>query len=126
MHRKAKRLSAEYNRAKTKWEIVCEDTFLIEDLLENRHSVEKRIRSTLWQQRRGSCGKIVDTLSWCWYTKLKRVYLVSLFAVFTLLSLIVLLGEISIFTHVDINILAHLLQDDYGFIRVQVDIFHYW
>ena len=48
LHRKAKRLSAEYNRARTKWEMVCEETFLIEDLLENRYSVEKRVRSTLW------------------------------------------------------------------------------
>ena len=68
-------------------------------------------------------GKIVDTLSWCWYTKLKKIYLVSLFILFTTLSIGVLLGEISIFTNVDLNIFAHMLKDDYGFLRVQVICF---
>ena len=48
LHRRAKHLSAEYSRALTKWDAICEETFLIEDLLEHKLSVEKRVRSTLW------------------------------------------------------------------------------
>ena len=75
-------------------------------------------------------GNCLDTLSWCWYTKIKKAYLVSLSIIFTTLSVVVLLGEISIFTHVDLNVFGHLLKDDFGFVRVQVAfyiiIFRLW
>jgi hypothetical protein len=50
---------------------------------------------------------------------LKKNYLVFLFVLFTALSGTVLLGEISIFTHVDLNILGHLLKGEYGLFEVQ-------
>jgi hypothetical protein len=41
------------------------------------------------------------------------------------LSCIVLLGEISIFTHIDINILGHLLKGEYGLISIQVKLIEF-
>lgn len=38
-----------------------------------------------------------------------------------MLSVVVLLGEISIFTHIDYNVFGHLLSEDYSFFHVQVN-----
>lgn len=35
-------------RAQSKWDELCDQTFMIEDLQENKYSVEKIVRSTLW------------------------------------------------------------------------------
>ncbi len=53
LNRKAKKLSAEFHRAQTKWDNLSLKTFMIEDILENKFSIEKRIRSTLWISREG-------------------------------------------------------------------------
>jgi hypothetical protein len=47
LNKKAKKLSAEFSRAQTKWENLSRKAFTIEDILENKYSVERKIRSTL-------------------------------------------------------------------------------
>lgn len=85
--------------------------------MENKFSVEYKIRSTLWSEKKGRMGNLIDRMSWFWLVRLKKYYQLSLFFIFTLLSMILVLAEISIFTHIDLNVLGHILRADYGFIN---------
>jgi hypothetical protein len=42
LNKKAKKLSAEFRRAEKKWDILCQKAFTIEDILENRYSIERK------------------------------------------------------------------------------------
>lgn len=65
-------------------------------------------------------GNLIDRVSWFWLVKLKKYFQLSLFCVFSLLSIMLVLAEISIFTHIDLNVLGHILRADYGFVNTQV------
>lgn len=50
---KVKKTAAEYKRAKTKWEHICSNCFLLEDVIDNEYSVHYKIRSTLRYPKSG-------------------------------------------------------------------------
>ena len=54
---------AEAKRAETSWESLLEKAFLIEDILDNRNSVDYTIRSTFWAERSGFFGRTLDKIS---------------------------------------------------------------
>jgi hypothetical protein len=53
VNKKVKKKTAEYKRANTKWEHICSECFLLEDLIDNEFSVHYKIRSTLRCQKSG-------------------------------------------------------------------------
>lgn len=60
LNRKIKKLTSEYRRATTKWDKLCSECFLLEDILESRFSIDCKIRSTLRGQRSGRFGQFLD------------------------------------------------------------------
>lgn len=70
-------------RAETKWEILLENVFVLEDILENKNAVDFKIRSTFWVERTGDLGDLLDAFSFCflflkllvwlWHVKLKKL-----------------------------------------------------
>ena len=98
VNKRVKKKASEYKRAITKWEHICTECFLLEDMIDNEFSVHYKIRSTLRYERSGIMGHYFDMLQWLWYTKIKKAYLLSLSVIFWILSSIVILSEISCFT----------------------------
>ncbi|CAD8073309.1 unnamed protein product [Paramecium sonneborni] len=121
INKRAKKKAAEYKRAKTKWDHVCTECFLLEDMIDNEFSVHYKIRSTLRYPKTGQFGHYIDILQWLWYTKIKKAYLLSLCVIFSILSSIVILSEISCFTEFDFNILSRIIKVN-GFIQTQISI----
>lgn len=93
-----------------------DEAFLLEDIIENKSSLDFKIRSTFWAQRNGDFGSVVDKLIWLWYIKVKKYLMFVLGIICPIISLIILLSEISIFAEMDINILNHLISDQEGFL----------
>ncbi|CAK69912.1 unnamed protein product (macronuclear) [Paramecium tetraurelia] len=121
VNKRVKKKVSEYKRAKTKWEHVCSECFLLEDMIDNEFSVHYKIRSTLRYERSGFMGHYLDMFQWLWYTKIKKAYLLSLSVIFWILSSIVILSEISCFTQFDVNILRRMINMN-GFFQIQISI----
>ena len=62
LNRQVKKGLAEIQRAEARWERLETKTYLMEDIIENRHSLDHKIRSRFWIERRGDLGNFVDTL----------------------------------------------------------------
>lgn len=63
LHKQLKKGIEEHKRAETCWEDILENAFLMEDILENRNSRDRKMRSTFWIERNGNCNNIIDTFS---------------------------------------------------------------
>ncbi len=101
-----------------RWEELLESAFLLEDVIDSRNSIDHKISSTFWVSRRGSFGDIYDKLMWFWYVKLRtKVYFV-VFLVTMIMSLLVVLGEVTLFTDLARGAFEGLLgSDDPGFYK---------
>ena len=53
----------ELKRAECKWEELLESSFLLQDVMESRHSIDHKIHSTFWEERPGKCGSLKDKIS---------------------------------------------------------------
>lgn len=62
VNKKVKKKASEYKRAITKWEHICTECFLLEDMIDNEFSVHYKIRSTLRYERSGIMGHYFDIL----------------------------------------------------------------
>lgn len=69
IHRDVKRNLGDLERAETKWRILQESAFLAEDILENKHSINMKFRSTFWLERKGLLGQTLDQCQWLWFVK---------------------------------------------------------
>ncbi len=87
-------------RLDTRWDTILDKAILIEDILSSKDNPEHKIRSPFWIEREGLLGGLIDKIIWFWYVKLKKSYLLCLSFIFGILSILVLLGEFSIFTKI--------------------------
>ncbi|KAM3130152.1 hypothetical protein pb186bvf_017755 [Paramecium bursaria] len=114
INKNTKNLVAEYRRAQVKWEQVCKESFWMEDLEFNQFNF--KIKSTLYETQDGWTGLI----TYKWNTKYRALYLKAMSIIFFTFSLIIILGEISIFTKYDWNLIAHIMSKEYSFWTIQI------
>jgi len=120
LHCKIKRGVMDQKRAEMRWEELLEAAFLLEDVIDSRHSIDHKISSTFWVSRRGSLGAFYDKLMWFWYVKLRaKVYFV-IFLLAMVMSLLVVLGEVTLFTNVANGVFEAVLGGQPDFYRTQI------
>ncbi|KAL4502427.1 hypothetical protein ABPG72_012014 [Tetrahymena utriculariae] len=112
LNRQVKKSITDYLRAETKWQILLDNAFLVEDILENQFSIHYKIRSTFWVERSGYVGDILDKIQWFWYVKIKSNLKLILGVIFSIFSLIIIYGELSMFLDLDISIFKIFSQSD--------------
>ena len=71
-------------------------SFFIEDLYNNKDAIDWKIHSELNKLREGNCGGFIDKIVWIWYIflKPKLFYIISFVA--SILSVMIVVGELSI------------------------------
>ena len=62
LNKQVKKKANELRRIENKWEITLQHTFFLEDIIESKHSIDWRIRSAFYIERKGKCGRFLDTL----------------------------------------------------------------
>lgn len=62
LNRQVKKGLAEHKRAEARWENLLERAFLMEDIIANRQSKEKKIRSTFWIEKAGPLNELIEIL----------------------------------------------------------------
>mmetsp|Transcript_25067 Transcript_25067/g.22139 ORF Transcript_25067/g.22139 Transcript_25067/m.22139 type:complete len:109 (+) Transcript_25067:177-503(+) len=97
LNKQIKKKINELKRAEIKWDIVLKNSFFLEDVIESEHSIDWRIRSAFFEERRGKFGKIMDHLEWLWYVKLQKIFFFFMGIACTFFSVLVFLYEIFTF-----------------------------
>ncbi|KRX05262.1 hypothetical protein PPERSA_00563 [Pseudocohnilembus persalinus] len=121
MHKTIKGLVASLNKLKSKQEFNTDETFQIEDIIASRNNSQRNIQGQFWVSRSGTFGSFIDKLVWFWYTKMFKIYHMLFFGIFAVFSIIVLLGELSIFFEQNnLSIFAQLVNQKISYFMTQV------
>lgn len=62
LNKQVKKKVLELRRIDNKWEITLHHAFFLEDIMESKHSIDWRIRSAFYIERKGKCGRLMDSL----------------------------------------------------------------
>ncbi|KAL4503388.1 hypothetical protein ABPG72_000994 [Tetrahymena utriculariae] len=112
LNKETKQLVQQLKREQTKWDYLLDKAFFTEDLKKNKDSSENKIDSEFYVNRQGKLGHFIDVAYWFWNCKAKQIFMIICAFTFGMLSLLVLLGEISIFSGKVINPFHYILVDD--------------
>lgn len=96
LNSKLKKGLLECSRAECAYEQALEDAFYIEDLKNNQQNPEWKIKSALRNPREGQFGPTLDTLDWIYQIKLKPILCALLGLAATILSFMIIIGELAI------------------------------
>ena len=93
LNRKLKFQLLDAKRREVAYEQNLEKAFFFEDLCDNQHSKERKIKSRLVAQRDGKCGSCLDRGAWAWHVKVKPglCWVLGLLAIG--MSLVLVAGE---------------------------------
>ena len=122
LHKQLKKGMEEHKRAETCWEDVLENAFLVEDIIDNQNSSDCKMRSTFWIERNGGLNDIIDKVLWVWHVKVKHRVGRFCAVVFAMLSFIVVIGEITIFSDMKVVEFKDFTSVGHGFFSTQVPL----
>jgi hypothetical protein len=130
LNKEIKRKVNELKRVEIKWDILLKNAFFLEDIMESEHSIDWRIRSAFYVERRGKCGKFLDSLGkeiydllivleWLWHVRL-RIIVNFIFGVMSIIGS-VMIFMFEVFTFEEFNVInLNILSPEDGFIKTQV------
>jgi hypothetical protein len=119
LNQQIKKKMEELRRVDCKWDIVLQNAFFLEDVIESKHSVDWKIRSTFCVENKSSFTNFLDTIKWVWFVKAQPVFLMVCGILSILMSLIIVVGEIVIFEGFNIPLLSELVNSAAGFLLTE-------
>jgi len=89
---------------------ILDQAFFLEDILKSKETKDKIIISIFWIQREGIFGKFIDKSLWFWHVKIKNKFNIVIAIFLSIISFLIFLGEISIFTKFEINLFSFMID----------------
>jgi hypothetical protein len=120
LHMELKDTLAEHQRSKYRWENVMEEALALEDIIAAAGSPFRRIAFSFVEPRNGRLAACKDAIEWFWLTKAKPLGFRVLALVFILLSVLIVLGETTLFLQIPIGVLPLLFTSDHGVTLTQL------
>eukprot|EP00357_Protocruzia_adherens_P032760 CAMPEP_0115037046 /NCGR_PEP_ID=MMETSP0216-20121206/42528_1 /TAXON_ID=223996 /ORGANISM="Protocruzia adherens, Strain Boccale" /LENGTH=608 /DNA_ID=CAMNT_0002417077 /DNA_START=118 /DNA_END=1940 /DNA_ORIENTATION=+ len=111
LHKKLKVKISEHRRASIHFEEKIALGFRLQDICDSSHESTHRISSTFWDHRDGNIGYFTDILTWWWYHRVKLIVFRILAIVCGLMSISIVLSEITLFTDVNLSVFSYLVGD---------------
>ena len=94
---------------------------MIEDIINNKNNSEKVIRSHFWPQKTGKAVRFREVSEWYLYTKFLPIISRILAVVFGFCSLLVLIGETTLYVkNKKMSLFPLLFEDNYGSVGTQL------
>lgn len=101
-------------------EIITNQAFRYEDIIANYRNPDKRIVSELWPMKKGTCKRLREIFEWLWYTRLEPFFCRILSIVCLVFSLLIILGEVTLFIDIPVGLFPLIFQNNYGPLGTQV------
>ena len=120
LNKKIKRKLQELKRVEHKWDIIMERAFFLEDVIESQHSIDWKIRSSFNVEKERKCKDFLDVAEWLWYIKIQPPFLMFVGCISILFSLMIVLGEILIFTDLNKHLISGIVNTNQGYVIAQV------
>jgi hypothetical protein len=112
LHSSLKIALVEYKRSKCEWSKCVQEILTAEDILKSENSPTRRINFLLLD--RSDSSRLFQYLEWAYYIKIRPVLCQFLSMFFALMSILVILGECTMFTSLPIGVFPLIVKDDLG------------
>lgn len=120
LHKNLKKTLAEYRRSSSTWEVLMDSCIMLEDIITSIHSSDKKLTGITWTPKVGPFIRLREITEWLWYTRVKPLVCRSLAVCFGIMSVLVVLGEITLFTDIPIGLIPLLYTEDHGPVMNQI------
>ncbi|CAG9330056.1 LMBRD2_3 [Blepharisma stoltei] len=113
----------ELERVKYKYNSLIEKAMFLEDITNSYNSTQKKVISYMIPQRGGSYIKVKEFFEWIWLTRFRPIVYRLLGILFAIMSVCVVLEEITIWHNKPILIFRFPMERDLGVYWIQAIIF---
>lgn len=120
LHAQLKKALAEYSRTQSRWTSFLVKAFKHEDIVLNRDNPGKKIVSYLWKSPQGRFARQREVLEWVWHTRLNPILYRLCALISAILSIFVVLGEITLFIPTPVGVFPLMFESDHGNFGTQV------
>ena len=120
LHAQLKKALTEYSRTQARWSSFLMKVFRHEDIVVNHDNPGYKIVSYLWKSPQGRLQRKREVLEWVWFTRIRPVLYRICALISAVLSLFVVLGEITLFISTPVGVFPLMFEKDHGNFGTQV------
>lgn len=120
LHKNLKKTLSEYRRSHSSWDMLMDSCIMLEDIIASMHSSDKKLKGMMWTPKEGPFSRYREILEWLWYTRAKPMLCRTLAVCFYIMSVLVVLGEITLFTDIPVGLIPLMFREDHGPIMNQI------
>ncbi|CAG9331206.1 LMBRD2_4 [Blepharisma stoltei] len=120
LHQDLKKTISELERTKFRYNQLIEEAILLEDIAQSYNSTQRKIISAILPQRTGKCVRTQELIGWIWLTRVKPIFCRLLGILFGIMSILIVLGESTLFIQNPIGLFPLLIQKAQGAYSIQI------
>ena len=120
LHKSLKDTLAEYQRSKFRWEVMIEEALYLEDIITASDSPFKRIVFSFKEPKSGWFSRKTEVVQWFWLTRMKPLLFRVLGVLFVGMSVLVVLGETTLFLDFPVGVFPLWFAKDHGMVVTQL------
>jgi hypothetical protein len=120
LHKSLKSHLSEYQRSKYRFDESLQKAFDLEDVISASESPFKRVAFSFQSSRSGVLARQIEVVEWFWLTRAKPVLFKVLAIVFFVLSVLVIVGECTIFLDTPVGVFPLLFKTAHGITLTQL------
>jgi LMBR1-like membrane protein len=113
-HADIKQAIVDYKRTKFEWNELVKQCIYLEDIIESANSPFKRIVFTVRKERVMCFRNTREAIEWYWLVSLKPLLYKFVSMVLSLGSVLVILGEATLFIDIPVGVFPMLFKEDHG------------
>ncbi|OMJ72452.1 hypothetical protein SteCoe_29108 [Stentor coeruleus] len=114
LHKDLKDTLSEYQRSKYRWDSLIEKAIDLEDIITASDSPFKRIVYSFKESKSGCLARLREINEWYWLTRIKPCLFRTLGLLFIIMSILVILGEATLFLEFPIGVFPLMFRESYG------------
>ncbi|CAD8048081.1 unnamed protein product [Paramecium sonneborni] len=118
LYQEIRKNSLEYKRIKAQWKENCKSAYEMEDIIKAINSQDKKIQFSFKKAREGKLAQQLDLLEWYWLCVIKPQLKIIISLIFGILSILVLISEVTIFMGTQITIFGLPLRYVNGLLSI--------
>lgn len=119
LHQNLKAALAEYKRTKIEWSNIIRLCVYLEDLVIAQTSPLRRIVFSFTENEKSCCPRNKEFFAWFWMIRLRPLVLKVLSILAWMLSILIILGECTLFINLPIGLFPMLIDMKVGYISSQ-------
>lgn len=119
LHKDLKDILSEYQRSKYRWDAMVDEAIDLEDIITASDSPFRRIVFSFKDCKTGFLARAREVVEWYWLTKAKPLLYRTLALGFIVMSILVVLGETTLFLEFPIGVFPIMFRESYGNVITQ-------